>query len=123
MGSSTSDFGTVHALVLGLRGYRFFPERHRWRLYAGMEGDSVKTSLRSVNTSGNPNSVANVSGFGDTSGYAVGGFGGVEFRLFKRVAFDLDIGPYMIGLQEKVTRVSDTTLDFVANAAINVYLF
>ena len=122
-GSSSSDVGTVHAFVFGMRGYRFFEERHRFRLYAGLEAAYVNTSLQSVDTAGNPNSLGNISGFGDTSGYAMGGFGGVEFRLLKRVAIDLDVGPYMIGLQEKVTRVSDTSLDFVANTAINVYLF
>jgi len=122
-GSASSDVGTVHANVFGVRGYRFFEERRRFRFYAGLEGAYVRTSLQSVNTVNNPNSVATISGFGDTSGYAMGGFGGIEFRLFKRVALDLDIGPYMIGLKEKVTGVSDGTLDFVANTAINVYLF
>jgi hypothetical protein len=122
-GTASSDLGTVHANVFGLRGYRFFPEHRRFRLYAGLEGDYVKTSLSSIDTSNNPSSIGTISGFGDTSGYAFGGFGGIEFRLWRRIAIDLDIGPYMIGLQEKVTKVSDTTLDFVGNTAINVYLF
>jgi len=123
MGSASSDVGTVHADVFGVRGYRFFDEHHRFRLYTGLEGDYVHTSLQSLNTANNPNSVATISGFGDTSGYAMGAFGGMEFRLLKRVVLDLDVGPYMIGLKEKVTGVSDATLDFVANTAINVYLF
>jgi len=123
MGSSSSDVGTVKAMVVGLRGYRFFPEHHRFRLYCGLEGDHVQTSLGSVNNGGNPSSVANVSGFGETTGYAAGAFGGVEYRLGRRIAFDLDAGPYMIGLQEKVTNVSGSTLDFVVDTAINVYLF
>ena len=123
MGSSTSDFGTVHANVFGIRGYHFLPEHRRLRLYLGLEGDYVTTSLKSVDTTGNPNSIATISGFGQTSGYALGGFGGFEFRLLKRIALDLDIGPYMIGVKEKVTHVSDASLDFVANTAINVYLF
>ncbi len=122
-GSSSSDLGRVHANVFGMRGYRFFPEHRRLRFYAGLEGDYVKTSIGSVNTTGNQNSIATISGFGDTSGYALGGFGGVELRIGRRVAIDLDVGPYMIGLKEKVTGVSDTTLDFVGNTAINVYLF
>ena len=89
----------------------------------GIEGDYVHTSLRSVDTANNPNSIATISGFGQTSGYALGGFGGLEFRLLKRIALDFDVGPYMIGLKEKVTNVSDSSLDFVANTAINVYLF
>jgi len=122
-GSTSSDVGTVRANVFGVRGYRFFDKRRRLRLYAGLEADYVRTSLASVDTRNNPNSVATLSGFGATSGYALGGFGGIEFRLLKRVALDFDIGPYMIGLKEKVTGVSDATLDFVANTAINVYLF
>jgi hypothetical protein len=121
-GSANSDVGQVHSLVLGMRGYRFLPEHRRLKLYVGAEGDYVKTSMRSVNTT-NPNSVANASGFGNTSGYAMGGFGGMEFRVLKRIALDLDIGPYMIGLKEKLTGVSDASLDFVADTAINVYLF
>jgi len=123
MGSANSDFGQVHANVFGMRGYRFFEERRRFQLYAGVEGDYVHTSLRSVDTTGNSNSIATISGFGETSGYALGAFGGVEYRFWKRLAIDFDIGPYMIGLQEKVTHVSDATLDFVANTALNVYLF
>jgi hypothetical protein len=115
--------GTIHANVFGLRGYRFFSERRRCRFYLGIEGDYVHTSIRSVDTTNNPNSIATISGFGETSGYAMGGFGGVEFRLLKRIALDVDVGPYMIGLQEKVTKTSDASLDFVANTAINVYLF
>jgi hypothetical protein len=123
-GNSSSDLGTVQAFVFGLRGYRFLPEHRRLRLYMGLEADYVTTSLKGGgNTSGNPNSVANISGFGQTSGYAMGAFGGVEYRLMKRVALDLDIGPYMIGVKEKLTGVSDSSLDFVANTAINVYLF
>src|ERR1700733_13654616 len=44
-GSASSDVGTVHANVFGVRGYRFFDERRRFRLYAGLEGDYVGTSL------------------------------------------------------------------------------
>ena len=41
----------------------------------------------------------------------------------RRVAIDLDMGPYMIGLTEKSTRVSASSWDFVANTALIVYLF
>jgi len=122
-GSADSDVGTVRANVFGLRGYRFFSERHRFRFYAGLEAAYVHTSIRSFNNGNNPNSITNIAGFGETSGYAAGGFGGVEFRLGRRIAIDADLGPYMIGLQEKVTRASDASLDFVLNSAINVYLF
>lgn len=122
-GTASSDVGTIDANVFGVRGYRFFSEHHHFQLYAGLEAAYVSTSIRSYNNSNPPTSVANVSGFGDTSGYATGGFGGVEYRLGRRVAIDLDIGPYMIGLQEKVTSVSDASLDFVLDTAINVYLF
>lgn len=122
-GNASSDVGSVQAFVFGLRGYKFLPERHSWRFYLGAETAYVKTSLHGINTNGNPNSVATVSGFGDTSGYALGAFGGVEYRLLKRLAIDFDVGPYLIGLRERVTGVSGSTLDFVGNTAINVYLF
>lgn len=122
-GSASSDVGIVRANVFGLRGYRFFSERHHFTLYAGLEAAFVSTSIRSYNANNGPTSVANSSGFGETSGYALGGFGGVEYRVGRRVALDLDVGPYMIGLQEKVTHVSQANLDFVLDTAINVYLF
>ena len=124
-GSASSDVGTVNSHVYGARGYHFFPERRRFKLYAGIEADYVTTSIKSVNSTNDLNntSVVDVSGFGQTSGYATGGFGGVEYRVTNRIAIDLDIGPYMIGLKEKVTGVSDASLYFVGNTAINVYLF
>src|SRR5580692_1840269 len=50
-GSSSSDAGTVHSNVFGMREYRFFPEAPRWRLYVGAEEDYVKSSIRSISAS------------------------------------------------------------------------
>jgi hypothetical protein len=123
-GNSSSNEGTIQSFVFGVRGYRFFREQHHYRLYVGLEGDYAKTSIRSDGGEVSPvDPITQTTGFGDTSGYAVGGFGGIEYRLFRRVAIDLDIGPYVIGLKEKVTSSSDASLDFVLDTAINIYLF
>jgi hypothetical protein len=121
-GTSSSEVGSIRSQVFGLRGYRFFKERRRCKLYLGLEGDRARTSIRSFNPNSG-SSIANDPGFGSTSGYAVGGFAGVEFHAARRVAVDLDMGPYLIDLKEKVTGASASNWDFVMNTAVNFYLF
>jgi hypothetical protein len=129
-GSASSSEGGIHSMVVGLRGYRFFTEHRRCKFYLGLEGDYAQTSIRGGTSnggpSGSPNGAAGVtgaSGFGNTSGYAAGGFGGLELRPVRRIAVDFDMGPYLIGLKEKVTGASASNWDFVVNGAVNVYLF
>ena len=123
-GSSSSNVGNIHSTVFGLRGYRFFRERRRCKLYVGVEGGYAQTSIRGSGSSGSPaGNLNNGARFGNTSGYAGGGFGGIELRPLNRVAIDADMGPYLIGLKEKITGASDSSWDFVLNAAVNVYLF
>lgn len=124
-GTASSNEGQIRSQVFGLRGYRFFDEHRRCKLYLGMEGALAKTSIQSTSSSASPtgNSVAEISGFGSTSGYALGGFAGVELRVTRRIAFDADMGPYLIGLKEKVTGASDSSWDFVMNAAVIFYIF
>lgn len=119
-GSSSSTQGKVSATVLGLRGYRFWSERSRIRPYAGLELAYAQTSIGSNSgTSG----ASSVKGFGDVSGFVAGGFGGLELRITRRIKLDFDIGPYWMGLKEQSTGVSGSSWDFVANTAVNVYLF
>lgn len=125
-GNASSNEGSIHSMVLGLRGYHFFKERRRCKLYLGLEGDYAKTSIRSVNAgnSATPDGgVTGESGFGNTSGYAAGGFAGIEFHVARRIAIDLDMGPYLIGLKEQATGTSASNWDFVVNTALNFYLF
>jgi len=117
-GTASSDAGTVGSLTAGMRIYRFSQEHRRCRFYGGFEGDYAQTTLRSVNSN-----IALGSGFGNTSGYAAGGFGGMEYRIVKRLYLDLDMGPYFISLKEKLTGVSETTPDVVVNAALCFYAF
>ena len=123
MGKASSDQGTVKATVFGLRAYRFFDEHYHCKFYLGAEGDSVRTSIQSLNTGSTTNPIINTPGFGNTTGFAAGTFGGIEFRPFKRISIDLDAGPYVFGLKEQVTGVSNSTWDFVIDTAINVYIF
>jgi opacity protein-like surface antigen len=122
-GSATSSEGDVRATVFTLRGYRFFPERYRVRFYAGAEGGYAKTSLSNQSTSPGASPLLSSSGFGATTGFVAGVFGGLEYRIVRRVFLDLDAGPYLISLKESATRTSGSSADFVANAAIGVYLF
>jgi hypothetical protein len=63
------------------------------------------------------------SGTYRNSGPAFGGFGGVERKISSRVWVGVDAGPYVISLQDKTAHVSDTSLEFVANSFVMVYLF
>ena len=106
-GSTKTDDGTIKASVLGLRGYRLYRKDKNIRPYLGAETGYVSS---------------NSFGY-KTSGFDLGGFGGIEYGLGRRVFLGLDIGPYLFSLKEKNTHVSDSGLEFVANAAIIVYLF
>ncbi len=123
-GSEDSQDGDVRATVFSLRGYRFFPERYRCRLYLGGEGAYTKTSLTDVQ-SGSPGSspLLKQQGFGNTSGVAVGLFGGLEYAVLRRVFIDVDAGPYAISLKESQTGTSGSSWDLVLSAAVGVYLF
>lgn len=110
-GSADSNVGTIHAMVYGLRTYRFFPfgksDRIVW--YVAGEGDYANASSKESNY--------------DVSGYAFGSVGGLECRLTRRISLAADIGPYIIALKEKESGVSSTGLDFVVNTALIFYLF
>jgi hypothetical protein len=108
-GKASSDQGDVSANVFGLRGYRSFHRRERFSFYWGGEGAYADASPARSNY--------------HVTGLALGAFGGVEYRVMKRVTVNADLGPYVISLKEKQTNVSSTNLDFVLNTALNVYLF
>ena len=125
-GSASSNEGGVHSMVFGLRLYRFSQEHRRCRLYLGLEGDRAQTSIRGQGSAPNSSPTGGITtaqNFGNTSGFAAGGFGGVELRLSRRVAVDFDMGPYLISLKEQVSGVSGSNWDFVVNTAVNLYLF
>ena len=121
-GTSPSNDGTVRSQVFGLRGYRFFNEHYRCRLYLGLEGSFAKTWISSpdATTSG---VIANVPAFGHTMGFAGGGFLGVEYRLARRVDVDMDMGPYWIRLDEQATNTQLSSWDYVLNMAVLFYVF
>jgi hypothetical protein len=123
-GSASSNSGRISSLVFGLRGYRFFQEHYHCKLYLGLEGDYAMTKVHNAGESNDVNGGTSYpSGFGNTTGYDAGGFGGIEFRFMRRVAVDIDMGPYVINLKEKVTSTSASAWDFVLNTALVIYLF
>lgn len=112
-GKASSEAGNIFALAAGLRGYRFLREHRRCKLYFGLEGDYAQTSIHGQVSSNLPTSPTGYtptqqSGFGNTSGYAAGGFAGLELRPTRRVAVDLDMGPYLLNLKEKTTGVTSS---------------
>jgi len=108
-GKASSNYGDVTAQVFGARVYRFRRSERRMPLYWGLELDysTAKPETSSYKT----------------SGPVMGAFGGLEYRMGRRFALDLDIGPYVIALKENRTNTSQTSLDFVVNTALMVYLF
>jgi hypothetical protein len=108
-GSASSQYGKVIAQAYGLRAYRFYHAEGRLPLYWGLEAaySSAKPETSTY----------------ATRGPAGGAFGGLEYRIGRRFAVDLDIGPYVIALKEKKTGMSQTNLDFVVNTAAMVFLF
>lgn len=108
-GTSSSNYGDVTARVFGLRGYRFLHPENRVAFYWGAEGAYATAKP--------------VSSSYKVTGLAIGGFGGLEYRVARRISIDADLGPYVISLTEKQTHTSTTNLDFVFNTALLVRLF
>lgn len=108
-GSEGSDLGEVRAHLYGLRGYRFFSLRGRTQYYLGAEAAFYNAS--------------NSSRVYETEGRAAGGFAGMERALWSRWRVGVDVGPYVLSTEEKVTKVSDTNIDFVLNAYLLFYAF
>ena len=108
-GKASSDFGDVTANVFGVRAYRFFKPQSRTRFYVGPEVAFTHASAHNSSYS--------------TSGFVVGGFGGFDYYLSRRLSVGFDIGPYLISLKERTTGMTQTNLDFVVNTTLNVHLF
>jgi hypothetical protein len=122
-GSGNSSEGRIQSVVIGLRAYRFYKPYRNLKFYTGFEGDYAQSNLNGVKRDRLPNAATSANNFGNTEGLVLGGFGGVEIRLLRRLALDFDCGPYFISLKEKATKVSDASWDFVLNTALVVYLF
>ena len=108
-GSASSNYGDVKAQVFGLRGYRFRHPENRFTFYWGAEGAYATATPE--------------SSYYKVNGLALGGFGGLEYHVARRVSIDMDLGPYIIALTEKHTHTSSTNLDFVLNTALLVRIF
>ncbi|MCX5790559.1 MAG: hypothetical protein NTX64_18985 [Elusimicrobia bacterium] len=107
-GRESSDTGTMESRVTGLRGYRFCGGK-RLRPFLGIEADYVTSNQKGTAYS--------------VSGFAAGGFGGIQFPIGSRLSFGIDIGPYVFSLREESGRTSSSSLEFVANSFLNFYVF
>ena len=103
-GSSDDD---ISAHLFGMRGYRHFRTDKRAQPFVGVEADYVLAKTRILRS----------------SGYATGGFAGVEYYLSPRFSLGFDIGPYYLWVKEKETGVSGGGIDFVLNTFVNFYIF
>ncbi len=55
------------------------------------------------------------------NGAAVGGIGGVEYFLYKRLSVQTDVGPYYMTLKDDKSSVEKSGLEFVINFGVNFY--
>ena len=106
---TTGSAAQVRAHTFGLRGYRLFKTGKIIKPYLGAEVAYATASQRST-------------GY-QARGQAVGCIGGIEYRMSKRLSIGLDIGPYVLMLRSGNTGRSDTSLNFVGNCQVNIYVF
>lgn len=109
VGNEKNSNGDISSDVIGLRSYRFFPDSNSFKVFTGSElayftGKQKGTSYAA-------------------SGVALGFFGGIELPVKKAITFGVDIGPYMLWLRESESHKTESSLEFVANAFVNFYLF
>lgn len=107
-GRENSEDGAINSQVVGLRLYRFYGGKDL-HLFVGVEGDYVTSSQNSTSFK--------------VSGLAAGAFGGLAYPISSRLSIGADIGPYVFSLKESSTRVSNSSLEFVANSFFNFYVF
>lgn len=103
-GSSDDD---VSAHAFGLRGYRHFRVGSRVQPYAGLEGAYLRAKTR----------------LQEGSGYAGGGFAGIEYYLTSRFSVGFDLGPYYVWFKEKDLGTSEGGMDFILSTYANFYIF
>lgn len=77
----------------------------RLRPFLGVEGDYI--SFKGQISKGN--------------GSAIGGVGGVEYFLSKRVSVQTDAGPFYIMLKDNDSSLAQSGLEFVLNFGVNFY--
>jgi len=116
LAQAETESRTVKSSVVSGRIYKHFRINRPIQLYAG--GDFSYGWANGSASSGSA-----YSGDLKASGYAAGGFGGIEYYILRRLSIGLDIGPYYIDMKEKTTGERDRGLDFVFNTFINVYFF
>ncbi|MEK6542985.1 MAG: hypothetical protein AABZ44_00910 [Elusimicrobiota bacterium] len=100
-------FGDITSDVIGLRAQRYLLAARKVWPFIGAETAYVTSKNATYKT----------------SGFASGAFVGAEFFTLRRASFGLDVGPYVVSLEEDRTKVSSTGLEFVINAFINLYVF
>jgi hypothetical protein len=110
-GSASSTYGNVRATVPSLRAYRFFRPQQTVRPFLGAEGGYVYTDSS--------------NSFGITvTGPTFGVFGGMEWRVARRLDLGVSVGPYGMFLSSKQSQPgTNPTLQFVVDTYLLLRLF
>lgn len=103
---STTE-GTVTGKAYGVRAYRYLRRPSRVRFFFG--GEVASTYSRSSTYDY------------ETSGLALGGFGGTEIYLLKRLSVGLDVGPYLLSTKVRGGNTEEGEVTFVINSFMNFY--
>lgn len=89
--------------ITGLRGYYGLKQFGNLSFFGGLETDVI--FFEGELTEG--------------YGFALELFSGFEFLIYKHAVFQLDIGPALILVADKDTKISNSEIQFVLNPAVN----
>ncbi len=92
-------------LVYGLRGSHIFHRFRNHRLYLGAE--VLYVEHESTITEGD--------------GYIYGGFGGFRSYFTRRLAFNLDLGPYRVHLEDDPSGLDSSGIHYILNAGVSIH--
>ncbi|MFN0118153.1 MAG: hypothetical protein ACKVQC_07695 [Elusimicrobiota bacterium] len=101
---------TLTAYAYGLRTYRYFKPimaGKRTRLYMGLEAASTRSTSSTYDYK--------------TTGFALGGFGGTEIYVLRRLSLGFDLGPYVVSSKVRGSDTSSGEILVVVNTYMNFY--
>lgn len=106
-GQEGSAGGTVKAQFLCARAAKHWMSGHRWAPYGAIEGGTLRAADSSRKASGT----------------AFGLVGGIEFAMTRKLSITFEMGPYSIGLKDKVGGIGGQGTDIVLGSTFYWHLF
>jgi len=106
-GQEGSAGGTVKAQFLSARAAKHWMSGHRWAPYGAIEGGTLRAADSSRKASGT----------------AFGLVGGIEFAMTRKLSITFEMGPYSIGLKDKVGGIGGQGTDIVLGSTFYWHLF